>query len=221
MKFSSIQDIFEKFFKITLEGVEAKSNEWALRRLQQLEKGGYLKGVHSFSERTKFYLATLKGYYAVVKARPEEVVLKPSMVIDHRTFDHDRYVLRSRLMLEGSQKVTSWISDKKLRANTELAGGLTLSNVPDGIYKTESGERVAFEFELSQKSRADYLAKIKRYVSMMRSTNESTKVFDKVLYVCAKLPAYEYLTKETKIYGELFEVKKLSEFFPPVTVDEK
>lgn len=213
MKFVSVQDVFEKFFKVTKSGEIAKSNEWAIRRLQQLEKSGYLKGAYSFSERTKFYLATMKAYHAVAKAKPEEIVLKPSQVIDHRTFDHDRYVLESRIMLENMRAATCWISDKKLRSSTELAGGLTFGNVPDGIYKNENGEKVAFELELSKKSHKVYLAKIKKYVTMMRSKSEQGSVFNKVIYVCAKQYVYDLLVKETKIYGELFEVQKLSIFF--------
>ncbi|MFV3409701.1 replication-relaxation family protein [Bdellovibrio bacteriovorus] len=213
MKFASIEDIFEKFFKVTLAGEEAKSNEWAVRRLQQLSKAGYLKGVHSFSERTKFYLATIKAYQEVSRSKPEEEVLKPSRVIDHRTFDHDRLVLEARIMLENKQAASCWVSDKKLRSSTELSGGLTLSNVPDGIYKTETGQKVAFEIELSKKSPKEIISKIKRYVSMMRSENSKVRVFDRVVYVCAKKYSYDLLVKETKIYGDLFEVMTFAGFF--------
>ncbi|MFV8250496.1 replication-relaxation family protein [Bdellovibrio bacteriovorus] len=213
MKFASIEDIFEKFFKVTLAGEEAKSNEWAVRRLQQLAKAGYLKGVHSFSERTKFYLATIKAYQEVSRNKPEEEVLKPSRVIDHRTFDHDRLVLEARIMLENKRAASCWVSDKKLRSSTELSGGLTLSNVPDGIYKSENGQKVAFEIELSKKSPKEIISKIKRYVSMMRSENSKVRVFDRVVYVCAKKYSYDLLVRETKIYGDLFEVMTFAGFF--------
>ncbi|WP_413942745.1 replication-relaxation family protein [Bdellovibrio sp. HCB-162] len=213
MKFSSVEDIFERFFKVTLAGEEARSNEWAIRRLQQLAKAGYLKGTFSFSERTKFYLATPKGYKAVSDAKPEAYVIKPSQVIDHRTFAHDRLVLESRIILENQRAASCWISDKKLRSSRELAGGLVHSNVPDGIFKTESGERVALELELSLKSRSQYITKVRKYVSMMRSENQAVKVFDRVLYVCAKQATIDYLTKETKIYGSLFEVQSFNTFF--------
>lgn len=213
MKFVSVNDVYRRFFSITLSGEKAKSNEWAIRRLQQLEWSGYLKGVFSFSERTKFYLATGKAYQFVSKSKPEEEILKPSAVIDHRTFTHDRYVLEARIILENRKAAECWISDKKLRSSTELSGGLTLSNVPDGIYFDLEGKRVALEMELSQKSHKDYLNKIKKYVSMMRSEDRTINVFDRVLYVCAKRNAHDFLVKETKIYGNLFEVKTFSEFF--------
>lgn len=213
MKFASIQDVFEKFFKVTLSGEEAKSNEWAVRRLQQLSRAGYLKGTHSFSLRDKFYVATMRAYYAVSRAYPEKEVVKPSMVIDQRTFDHDWLVLRARIMLENKRAASCWISDKRLRSNQELAGGLTLSKVPDGIFINEKGERVAFEFELSKKPHEVYREKIKKYVSMIRNPMGGVRVFEKVIYVCAREYVYERLRKETQVYGDLFEVVRYSDFF--------
>jgi hypothetical protein len=213
MKFASIQNIFEKFYKVTKFGVKTKDHQWATKRLRALEKAGYLKGIYSFSLRDKFYLVTMRGYSAVARAKPEEVILKPNMVIDHRIFDHDRYVLMARIELENRKAATSWISDKRLRANQELAGGLSLNNVPDGIFINPSGERIAFEFELGQKSLKDYLEKIKKYVLMMRSDSHKVRVFERVIFVCAKLGAYNLLVRETKIYGELFEIQKMSDFF--------
>ncbi len=182
MKFASIQNIFDRFFKVTLSGELAKSNEWTVRRLQQLASAGYLKGIHSFSEREKYYLATTQGYYAVRDSKPYEIVLRPNQVIDHHHFNHDKLVLESRIALENHKAVTSWISDKKLRSAKELAGGLINSNVPDGIFKLPEGERIALEVERSQKSKKDYLAKIRRYVIMMRSLDSKVKVFDKVYF---------------------------------------
>lgn len=212
MKFSSVQDVYERFFKVKLNGEKAVSDEWAMRRLQQLEKAGLLNGLHSFSERRKFYLVTIKGYQALRNKKSDFEDLKPSLKIDHRTFDHDKYVLEARIALENRLAASSWISDKRLRTNKELAGGLVNSNVPDGVYINEKGERVAFEFELSRKSNADYINKIKKYVEIMRSEAER-KVFDKVIYVCAKSYAYVFLSRETRIYGELFEIIRQEDFF--------
>lgn len=212
MKFAGIEDVYQRFFSVTLKGDVALSNEWAMKRLKELEKAGLLNGLHSFSEKKKFYLVTIKGYQALRNKKSDFEDLKPSLKIDHRTFDHDKYVLEARIALENRLAASSWISDKRLRKNKELAGGLVNSNVPDGVYINEKGERVAFEFELSRKSNADYLNKIKKYVEIMRSETER-KVFDKVVYVCAKSYAYVFLSRETRIYGDLFEIIRQEDFF--------
>ncbi|QDK37979.1 replication-relaxation family protein [Bdellovibrio sp. NC01] len=213
MKFATVQDVFEKFFKVTLSNEPAKSDEWAVRRLQQLSKAGYLKPIHSFSERRKYYLGTVKGYSILEKVKPEADVSKPVKGIDHHTFDHDKKVIEARIILENQRAATSWISDKKLRSNKDLAGGLLLSNVPDGLFKTPEGKRIALEVEATTKTKAIYQSKIKKYVSMMRSKDTKVNVFDKVLYVVAKPWVIDFLSKETKIYGELFEIVSWQDFF--------
>lgn len=213
MKFVSIQNVYERFFKTTISGSPSVSNEWAVRRLQQLAKAKYINGVHSFSEREKFYLGTLEGYRVVAREKPSKTVLRPSLRINHHTFDHDRYVLKARIALENKKAATCWLSDKRLRANSELSGGLVMNNVPDGIFENECGEKVALEIELSGKSTVDYRRKISKYVYIIRSESSGEKVFSRVWYVCAKPWIYELIKKETKIYGNLFEVYSFEEFF--------
>lgn len=214
MKFLSVQNVFEKFFKITNSGTPARSDEWAVSRLQQLAKGGFLKSVHSFSEKEKYYIGTQKGYYAVRDARIMTDVMKPIQAIDHRTFYHDRFIVQARIMLENRMAASCWVSDKQLRSNKELAGGLSSHNVPDGVYTNEFGKRIAFELEYSKKSQEDYRKKIKKYLSIMRSPDPNVRVFEKVLYVCEKESIAKFLSGETRIYGDLFEIKRFTEFFP-------
>ncbi|WP_347359484.1 hypothetical protein [Bdellovibrio sp.] len=213
MKFAGVEEVFEKFFKITLTNESAKSSEWARKRLCQLEKANFLKSMRSFSESTRYYVTTFKAYYALSQFNPEKFVSKPSGGFDQRTFLHDRGVLRARLYLESLRKVNSWISDRKLKSSTELAGGLTVQYIPDAIYVTSASVRVAFELEIAVKAKSRYQDKIKKYVQLMRSTNMQHKVFDRVQFVCAKDTVAKFLLKETRIYGELFEVVTVEDFF--------
>lgn len=213
MKFAGVEEVFEKFFKITLANESAKSSEWARKRLCQLEKANFLKSVRSFSESTRYYVTTFKAYYALTQFNPEKFVGKLSGGFDQRTFLHDRGVLRARLHLESLQLVRVWMSDRKLKSSTELAGGLSVQYVPDAIYVTPAGARVAFELEIAVKAKSRYQDKIKKYVQLMRSTNMQHKVFDRVQFVCAKDTVAKFLVKETRIYGELFEVVTVDRFF--------
>ena len=138
---------------------------------------------------------------------------KPSGGFDQRTFLHDRGVLRARLHLESLRLVNLWLSDRKLKSSTELAGGLSVQYIPDAIYVNTAGVRVAFELEIAVKAKSRYQDKIKKYVQLMRSANMQHKVFDRVQFVCAKETVAKFLIKETRIYGELFEVVTIDEFF--------
>ncbi len=212
MKFASLKDIFERFFAFTLTGEPARSNEWAIRRLQQLEKAKFVKSAHSFSERRRYYIATVKAYRAVSDRKPIDFVSKPLQTIDLKTFLHDKMVLESRIILENQRAATCWISDRKLRSSTELAGGLSKKYIPDGIY-TEDNIKTAIEIEISVKSKVRYQDKIKKYVQHMRAADVKHKTFDRVLFVCAKDKVFEILKSETKIYGSLFEVNHFNDFF--------
>lgn len=213
MKFSGIYEVFEKFFRITQLNEIAKSTDWAKKRLFQLEKAKFLKSVKSFSEATRYYTTTFKAYYAIANFKPEVTVTKPNGGFDQRTFNHDRMVLRSRLLMESQGLVTSWLSDRKLRSSSELSGGLTSLYIPDAIYKLPSGEKVAFELEIAVKGKSRYQDKIKKYVHLMRARDVQHKIFDRVHYVCAKVSVAEHLEKETRIYGDLFKIERLDTFF--------
>lgn len=213
MKFAGVEEVFERFFKITMSKESAKSTEWARKRLCQLEKANFLKSVRSFSESTRYYVTTFKAYYALTQFNPEKFVSKPSGGFDQRTFLHDRGVLRARLYLESLRLVNSWLSDRKLKSSTELVGGLSVQYIPDAIYVTPTGVRVAFELEIAVKAKSRYQDKIKKYVQLMRSTNVQHKVFDRIQFVCAKETVAKFLVKETRIYGELFEVVTIENFF--------
>ncbi len=213
MKFSGVEEVFERFFKITQLNEKAKSSEWAKKRLFQLEQAKFLKSVRSFSESTRYYTTTFKAYYALVNFKPELFVSKPSGGFDQRTFVHDRAVLKARLHLESLDLVNSWLSDRKLKSSTELTGGLSTQYIPDAIYAGPSGVRVAFELEIAVKAKSRYQDKVKKCVQLMRSANAQHKIFDRVQFVCAKDTVAKFLIKETRIYGDLFEVLSIEQFF--------
>ncbi len=212
MKFASVEDVFEKFFRVTLSDVEAKSDHWARKRLLQLEQGKFLRAHKVQTEKVTYYTATFKAFYALSNVYPEKAFVKPVGGFDHRTFAHDKLVLKCRLDLEGRLKVSNWISDRKLKASAELSGGLSTVHVPDAIYTTVEGRRVAFELEIARKSKSRYADKIKKYVQVLRSLDQSKKKFDWVQIVCTQEPVFDLLVKETKIYGGIFQIKTMNQF---------
>lgn len=78
MKFASLDDIYEKYFKKLKDGTLSKSTWWARQRLNELFKHKYLNRIYSFSERKAYYLGTLKGYLEIVKKCPFSLLFCPS-----------------------------------------------------------------------------------------------------------------------------------------------
>ena len=128
-------------------------------------------------------LSEYSTHYALLNIFPEKAICKPVGGFDHRTFKHDQLVLKCRLDLERQQNITNWISDRRLKASAELSGGLTALQVPDAIYSTADGQKVAFEIEISRKEKSRYSSKITKYVSLVRQ-GEAKRKFAKVLFVC-------------------------------------
>ncbi len=77
MKFASVEDVFHKFFKVTLKDESALSDLWARKRLLQLEQGKFLKAKKVQTEKSLYYMATFKGYYALANVHPEKAFTKP------------------------------------------------------------------------------------------------------------------------------------------------
>ena len=211
MKFASVVEVYDRFFKVTLSDENSKSNLWARKRLMQLKQGGFLRANRTPNERETYYSATYKAYYALSNIYPDKSICKPVGGFDHRTFKHDQLVLKCRLDLERQQNITNWISDRRLKASAELSGGLTALQVPDAIYSTADGEKVAFEMEISRKEKSRYSSKVTKYVSLVRQA-ENKRKFGKVLFVCTQDAVKDLLVKETKIYGSIFEVRSMNEF---------
>lgn len=212
MKFASVEDVFQKFFKVTLKEESALSDLWAKKRLLQLEQGHFLRAKKIPMEKHLYYMATFKGYYTLTSVHPEKAFTKPVGGFDFRTFGHDKLVLKCRMDFEEHLKIQSWISDRKLKSSVELSGGLTSRQVPDAIYTTVSGERIAFELEISRKAKSRYSEKIRKYVQLLRNTEPSKKKFDLVQILCTQEPVYDLLIKETKIYGSFFKVQNPTQF---------
>ncbi|MBS1972682.1 MAG: hypothetical protein JSU04_20405 [Bdellovibrionales bacterium] len=213
MKFAGVEEVFEKYFKVTLSNEQARSSLWAKKRLMQLEKAKFLNSVRPFSEPARCFTATFKAYYALTQYSPEKFVNKPSGGFDQRTFVHDREVLKARLFLESNEKIKSWASERKLRSSSEFTGVLASQYIPDSIYITSSEVKVAFELEIALKAKSRYQDKIRKYVQHMRSANLKNKFFDRVQFVCSKESVARFLIKETRIYGELFQIILLTDFY--------
>lgn len=213
MKFASVEEIHKKFFKVTLLGLESRGFRAAWKRLNILEELGFIKALHHFQFLKRFYIPTSKAYHLVQNKYPDLPLPYPSKNIDIRTFEHDLKVTEFRINIENSKQGFNWISDKLIRCTNEY-NLLKQSNlIPDGIYINSQNEKICFEYEKSVKAKARYQLKIKAYVKIMRSIDSNQKLFDKALYVCENLKVFEFLTNETKIYGDLFKIN----YCPPST----
>lgn len=215
MKFASLDEIHWRFFRTLENGQESQSNVWADQRLRQLCQAGFLERTRSFSESVSLYLVTSRGHRALLANQPNYGWVRPSGAFDLRTFDHDRFVLRSRLELEQRAGIVDWISDRRLKLGLGNHFGLTADSVPDAIYKMHTGEWRAFELELTQKSRKRYREKVWRFERLIRERAHSGEMFRKVHFRCLKDSISKAIQEEVRLFPDLFEI----EFITPSALE--
>lgn len=212
MKFSSLDEISFKFFKSYSKEGKIVPNTYVIKRLAQLIKDGFLKSTRAFDATKRLYYPTIKSYLMLTKLYPEKVIVRPSGNIDGRTVVHDYYLLVLRLRLENLNKAHDWISDRIIKTTLNVYNELGSGNTPDGIYTDVNGQSVAMELEVSVKSKARYLDKVKKYVSFIRAHEANPQMIKRVHYVVFAQPTYKHLTEYTSLYKHFFTIEKASDF---------
>lgn len=210
MKFADLELLHEKFFSVTNHGQASSSVTWARQRIQNLLKSGLLEKVDLVFRRP-LLTVTQKGYFYLQNCRPLDDRPRPLLSVDGKTFEHDRLVSRVRIALEKSREATSWTSERALFESETVSKILTADYRPDGIYTDAMGRRVAFELELSRKSKERYSQKIRRYIQLMTGSEKNFRPFSAVHYLVQKPQVFEILKTETQIYHTHFKIQMLSE----------
>jgi hypothetical protein len=181
-------------------------------RVLQLQKRGFLKAITFYSEAKLFYVTTYKAFHVLKDRFSDRHFCYPNKDIDVRTFYHDWLVTKCRLQLEEEGLVKRWWSEKYIKSETRIVQGLPRKYMPDAVYETHDGKRVAFELEKSLKARSRYRDKIQLYFRLMSSPKNASGSFQKCHYVCQKDKVFEILERQSKPFGNLFQVEMLDRY---------
>lgn len=210
MKFSTIEDIHSKFFKFTQQGSQSSCLPWARERIANLVKSDFLKPIRDVCRKT-LYIVTQKGYLFLRNSRTDISFSRPLLSVDGRTYDHDQRVIHLRSAMETQGLATNWISERQLSEIDEVKKYLPTEFRPDAIYIDSNGKKVAFELEITRKSKERYQQKIKRYIQVMTENKDALPVFESVHYVCEKQKVLELIQSEVALYLPLFRFSLESE----------
>lgn len=211
MKFADLKSIHQKFFLNTRSGERSLSDWWARERLGLLKRQGYLSAKRISFSGTSYFLATDLAHSALLNMRSGRSFVRPLVEIDIRTFEHDRRIVEARLVLERLGRATNWVSERRLKSELALTVGLSRAYQPDAIYQNKLGEMMAFELELSAKTKDRYADKIRKYVDVIRQAEVSTKGFRGVLFVVCQDHVFNILSELTRRYEGKFKIEKFNE----------
>lgn len=187
MKFSDIESINYKVFNNNSVTFAAR------KRVQKLESFGFLKSVSLLPGTTKkFYVTTTRGYNEVLKSASNVDTPKPPKKLSLVTFEHDLFVLKSRILLEKQGRATGWRSERLIKVQTEVqTGRISRDFMPDSIFKSKHGKTCAFEFENKPKTETQLKEKIYRLNALIESS-------DPVFEACLFITSNENLKKKIK-----------------------
>lgn len=121
----------------------------ANKRLWEIGLAGYIKkGPIALNSKDHFLITTL-GMRALAERGVNGI--RPASSIDIRCYFHDRTVTDIRILFEDIGLAKDWKSERVLKA--EIG---SLKKVPDGVFLSPAGKRIAFELELVPKENSRY-----------------------------------------------------------------
>ncbi len=172
-KFASLEQIYFRFFDVREKVSDPlpKGLFVTRQRLQILKRHGFLKAEKVYSESKSLYLVTSLAVSMIRSKRPHLSDLKVISQIDFRNYDHDTKVNDCRVAIERTGKIIRWLPERRLRAQgfeSDFSWDQLPSElVPDGIFITSKGERVAFEIETTPRKKSRYEEKLLGLRSVM------------------------------------------------------
>jgi hypothetical protein len=214
MKFASVKEIHERFFVRRFDQ-ENRPIFAARNRLYLLSAAGLLTTEKIADPDLTAFVVTQQGVAQLLNFKPMRTHPKPLGKVDLAVFQHDYAVLKARLFLEKHGTVSAWMSERLMEAELKITGGLATDYHPDAIYVLPNGERVAFEYERTQKNKDRYQKKVDKFYDLIKSSD--APAFHKVQYVCAATAIQKALSTMTEMYRELFQVELVEDFASRIT----
>lgn len=198
-KFASLQQIyFYRFDRRKAVTDALPENFWVTRqRLQKLCKHGFIETVKVYTEGKSLYILSHFGFTTFQSRRPTDAYALPVKGVDFRSYEHDTRVNDCRIAIERTGKVMKWLPERRIRMKgfeSEFSWDeLPKEIVPDGVFISSKGERIAFELETSPRKRGRYMEKKQAYQSVMMG---SSPLIHRVFWVGFT----------DRVYGDLKEV---------------
>lgn len=176
-KFASLEQIYFRFFDARKAVIEPMPSGLHVtrQRLNLLRQAGFVSTQRVYSEARSLYLLTSLGYQMFRSKRPEAAFLSsPPKAVDFRNYEHDTKVNDCRIAIERTGKIIRWLPEKRLRSQgfeSEFSWSeLPKELVPDGIFISSKGERVAFEIETTPRKKIRYIEKRDGFLSVMHGS---------------------------------------------------
>jgi hypothetical protein len=172
-KFASLEQLYFRFFdgRVKVTDPLPKNLFVTRQRLSILRRADFIATQRVFSEAKSLYLLSPKGFQLLRSKRPHDAYAAPPRDVDFRNYEHDTKVNDCRIAIERTGKLMKWISERRLRKEgfeSQFSDyQLPEEIVPDGIFVSSKGERIAFEIESTPRKKSRYEDKRSSFSDVM------------------------------------------------------
>lgn len=185
-KFASLEALYFRFFDARQSPSEPLPDNLAVarQRLGILKRAGLVSSERVYSDPKSLFLLTPLGYQLFRMRRSDDAYASPVTSVDFRNYEHDQALNYCRVAIERQGKSMRWFSERRLRMEgfqvPDVRFELPESIVPDAIFISSKGERIAFELEYTHRKKSRYQWKIEQYQGVMGG---SKPLLHQVLFV--------------------------------------
>lgn len=158
---------------------ESNSPRYAYDRVSFLEQAGFLQGVRT-SYSLKTYFKATRIAQELAGESGEGVTLIPLHSPPINEIGHADGMTELRLAVQKSQRSTSWRPDRVLVIDPTFPRDRFYSHVPDAIWTSPKGSRIAVEYERTRKTASRLRLKVETF---SRELARADRAFDRVLWI--------------------------------------
>lgn len=170
----------DQIFRAVYDDGSGKTSRYAYRRIQFLEEAGYLESVSAFHKKEKFLKAKrqalktlqLRGCMTRTLSTPTISEIPHAEVLTE---------IRIAILKSGKHGDAPWWRCESVLLDDEAFPAFRFQDLmPDALWITKSGKRVAIEFERTRKG----ITRVRKKVEGLdQELNRSDRAFDLVLWV--------------------------------------
>lgn len=173
----------DQIYRAVYAALSTQSSRYAYKRVQFLEKAKYLTSVSSPHSKHRFLKVT-KSAQGLLLARGVRDVTRNLYVPSVVEIPHSEVLTEIRIAIQESGKHMAgeewWLSEGTLLEDTGFPKERFQDLMPDALWLTRTGRKVAIEFERTRKG----ISRIRKKVEgLEKELGRTDRAFDRVLWV--------------------------------------
>lgn len=197
----------DQLWRAVWSRAELTTGNYVYRRIAFLEKTGFLAKIRTSKSRKTFFKATRRGHEIA-----SELGLAPLHAPREGEITHTEGLTEIRLAVIKAGRLDihgeyAWRTDRVLNIDPQFHRERFYQHLPDAIWRTASGKKIAIEYERTRKSPTRVRQKIEAF---SREMSRSDREFDMVLWITT--PGVEVMVRGLILNHPNHVIRSMNEF---------